>query len=523
LRLAAKLALQASKIVIKLLAYLLGMPVAVVAAVAVTFLLVILAFYGAMPYEAQAAPEKAVYEKAAEAVWPGAKSADGAEEAHRLTWGTLMAVDRYAGTAAGEVEPKITAEETARKLAPRFEYRESTVTIERKVTETVKQPDGSEKTVTRTETTTKKVLLLVKADTYRGVYTYSYKTVTLREGDAKVTKEVQDSVSFVPDWSRLIDVLKERSGGEAILEDAIACHNLGLAFDAGKETLAWLGDEEDVWITDAAGSWESDPSLPPPAGKFIWPAEGRVTSWFGPRIHPLYGDRRNHNGIDIAVSLGTPVRASADGVVRFAGWKGGFGLLVAIDHGGGVMTFYGHNSELLVKTGQRVSQGDVIALSGSTGDSTGPHIHFEVRVNGKPVDPVEIVAGAKRLAPDELAALFRRAGQQTGLDPGLIEAVAWAESGFDPDCRSEKGAIGLMQLMPETAKAMGCADPYDPEQNVLAGARYLKGLLNRFGRVEFALAAYNAGPSAVEKYHGIPPYPETQAYVAKVMRYCRGS
>lgn len=115
---------------------------------------------------------------------------------------------------------------------------------------------------------------------------------------------------------------------------------------------------------------------------FDWPVRGRISSRFGPR----WG--RMHEGLDIAVNTGTRVRAAADGVVRFAGWNGGYGYLVVIDHGRGIETRYAHNSRLQVKRGQRVSRGEVIALSGSTGNSTGPHVHFEIRQNGKPVDPL---------------------------------------------------------------------------------------------------------------------------------------
>lgn len=120
---------------------------------------------------------------------------------------------------------------------------------------------------------------------------------------------------------------------------------------------------------------------------FIWPVRGVISSPFGPRIHPIYGIPSFHTGIDIAVPEGTAVRAAAGGVVTFSGWQEGFGLLVTIDHGNGYETYYGHLSKLLVTAGQSVSAGDVIALSGNTGLSTGPHLHFEVRYLGTPVDP----------------------------------------------------------------------------------------------------------------------------------------
>ncbi|MGE1063182.1 peptidoglycan DD-metalloendopeptidase family protein [Megasphaera paucivorans] len=123
------------------------------------------------------------------------------------------------------------------------------------------------------------------------------------------------------------------------------------------------------------------------SGRFIWPVNGVITSPFGYRNHPIFGRQILHSGIDIGVDSGTPVHAADSGVVVEAGWLGGYGYAVVIDHGNGLSTLYGHNSSLNVSAGQSVSQGQVIAYSGSTGNSTGPHVHFEVRANGDPVDP----------------------------------------------------------------------------------------------------------------------------------------
>jgi soluble lytic murein transglycosylase-like protein len=114
-------------------------------------------------------------------------------------------------------------------------------------------------------------------------------------------------------------------------------------------------------------------------------------------------------------------------------------------------------------------------------------------------------------------ALIARSGAQEGVDPALLEAVIAKESAFDAHAKSAAGAMGLMQLMPQTAAAFGVTDPYDPAQNVRGGARYLRQLLNRFGDVRLALAAYNAGPGAIERYAGIPPYEETRTYVGQVL------
>ena len=120
----------------------------------------------------------------------------------------------------------------------------------------------------------------------------------------------------------------------------------------------------------------------PSAGGLIWPLNGPITSSFGPR----WG--RMHEGIDISVGTGTSVVAAASGTVLVAGWSGGYGVLIVIDHGNGLATAYAHNSSATVSPGQSVTQGQLVAYSGNTGHSTGPHLHFEVRVNGSPVNPL---------------------------------------------------------------------------------------------------------------------------------------
>ncbi|MEP6869999.1 MAG: M23 family metallopeptidase [Novosphingobium sp.] len=123
------------------------------------------------------------------------------------------------------------------------------------------------------------------------------------------------------------------------------------------------------------------PSQMPIASRFM-------TSGFGMRAHPLLGEYRMHSGVDLAAPIGTAIRAPSDGVVSSAQWRGGYGLFVALEHGGGVETRYGHMSHLNVAAGQQVRKGETIGFVGSTGLSTGPHLHYEMRINGQAVNPV---------------------------------------------------------------------------------------------------------------------------------------
>jgi len=121
----------------------------------------------------------------------------------------------------------------------------------------------------------------------------------------------------------------------------------------------------------------------------IWPVNGPITSGFGSRTAPLTGGSEAHQGIDIASGLGIPVVATADGTVVQSGWSGGYGNLVQINHGNGIETLYGHNSQLAVSVGQTVKKGQLISYVGSTGISTGPHVHYEIRENGVAVNPIK--------------------------------------------------------------------------------------------------------------------------------------
>ena len=151
-----------------------------------------------------------------------------------------------------------------------------------------------------------------------------------------------------------------------------------------------LQRQSDSLASQLRGRQSGQALVPSGHGVLSVPIPGApITSGFGPRVHPIYGDVRMHTGIDFGASSGTPIRAAADGVVVSAGPLGGYGNATVIDHGNGLATLYGHQSSIAVAPGQRVRRGQVIGYVGCTGLCTGPHLHFEVRVRGTPVDPMQ--------------------------------------------------------------------------------------------------------------------------------------
>lgn len=128
--------------------------------------------------------------------------------------------------------------------------------------------------------------------------------------------------------------------------------------------------------------------VPRSAGSYIYPVNGPITSYYGYRVHPIRGTTRLHTGLDFGVGYGVPILAADNGVVIHSGWYGGYGNTVILDHGGGYTTLYAHASSLAVRTGQTVRQGQMVSKVGSTGMSTGPHLHFEVRYHGNPINPL---------------------------------------------------------------------------------------------------------------------------------------
>lgn len=177
------------------------------------------------------------------------------------------------------------------------------------------------------------------------------------------THNGQGGPSVQPNAAELKNLVQELKAAVVEREDSL--HNLKVAVAEKKERLA------------------ATPS--------IWPANGEVTSRFGWRNSPWGGGGDWHPGIDIANDVGTPITAAADGSVVSSSWFGGYGNMIELDHGNGIVTIYGHNSQNLVTAGQQVKKGQVIAYMGSTGYSTGPHVHYEIRVNGTAVNPASFL------------------------------------------------------------------------------------------------------------------------------------
>jgi len=168
---------------------------------------------------------------------------------------------------------------------------------------------------------------------------------------------------------------------------------------ADVELLKWTDGKEMIWINGDSVGGETSQGM-------RMPVNGRVTSGFGSRFHPILGYVRMHAGLDLAARYGSPIVAAADGRVVSAGWSGGYGNLVRIAHAGGIQTMYGHMSRIVAQSGGLVRQGQLIGYVGSTGLSTGPHLHYEVLKNGRPVNPtsVKLAAAPAQLQGEKLHA-----------------------------------------------------------------------------------------------------------------------
>ncbi|MCB1246927.1 MAG: M23 family metallopeptidase, partial [Acidimicrobiia bacterium] len=222
---------------------------------------------------------------------------------------------------------------------------------------------------------------------------------TLVDAEAQEEAEVKLTEAQLASESDRLDVVTSD------LEDTIAALSEQRAVLAARaaqqrDRLDAIDDEIDHFETEITALEREEASIraaidaaaspaPSGSGRLIRPVPGAISSGFGPRIHPIYGTSKMHNGVDMNARMGDPIKAAGSGTVILAGVKGGYGNAVMIDHGGGMVTLYGHQSKLGVSVGQHVDRGEVIGWVGSTGLSTGPHLHFEVRINGTPRNPVD--------------------------------------------------------------------------------------------------------------------------------------
>jgi murein DD-endopeptidase MepM/ murein hydrolase activator NlpD len=184
--------------------------------------------------------------------------------------------------------------------------------------------------------------------------------------------------------------------------------SLGQLVYAGMDRVARADIELMKWTDGRSIIWVNADGVGGDASQMIkMPVQGRLTSGFGERFHPILGYERFHAGLDLAAAAGTPIVAAADGKVMSAGWTGGYGQAVEIAHAGGIETKYGHMSRIAAYAGEVVHRGDIIGYVGSTGLSTGPHLHFEVMKNGRPVNPLSVKSiqgGAGQLEGAKLVA-----------------------------------------------------------------------------------------------------------------------
>jgi murein DD-endopeptidase MepM/ murein hydrolase activator NlpD len=203
---------------------------------------------------------------------------------------------------------------------------------------------------------------------------------------AEAMQAAQDAEDLEAELTAELDQLREQSTVQLQLkaeaESRIAKWEAELSAYAAEDD----GIRQLIADSSAAALSAPIPAEPSSLG-FQWPIVGTVTSEYGYRIHPVYGTRKLHSGMDISAPRGTPIAATSGGVVISSGWRGGYGNTVIVDHGGGVSSLYAHMSQLGVSVGQAVNRGDAVGLVGATGTATGNHLHFEIRENGSATNP----------------------------------------------------------------------------------------------------------------------------------------
>lgn len=303
---------------------------------------------------------------------------DNRENSKEIQWSHLYAIMAFHNmTDNKELDEKL-LNDVANSFISTFKYETNTIKIET----TTKDENENESTETKEETQ----IILVESDTIFGHYKYNYEEKTTNENNTKTTKKVFVNEELIGEkYERLRNYLKEklRVKDDDLDNDTEIIIQAANGYYGGQENTGWLtGDSStSTIITDGKGLI--------PTGMFTWPIPGytNITSHFGMRVHPITGVYKLHSGTDVGAPIGANFVAMADGTVTNASYNSSYGNMVMINHGNGIVTLYAHGSELLVKTNQVVEKGQAVLKVGSTGYSTGPHAHFEVRINGNFANP----------------------------------------------------------------------------------------------------------------------------------------
>lgn len=246
--------------------------------------------------------------------------------------------------------------------------------------------------------------VLLEAEDFWDLLSRGYVLRRILQSDVELVEAIKEDQQAVQEYQAALEEQEQKRAG-LVREQAAATREAANIKDEHSRILRDIKDERAVYeqklaeleqnskqITDLIRSAQRTPKGQARLsqvwrGRFIAPVSGEITSNFGMRFHPILKQYRQHTGVDIASPSGTTIKAAAGGDVIYSGWFGAYGNTVIIDHGGGMTTVYGHCSRILARAGQTVKQGQAIARVGSTGWSTGPHLHFEVRKDGVPVKP----------------------------------------------------------------------------------------------------------------------------------------
>lgn len=242
--------------------------------------------------------------------------------------------------------------------------------------------------------------VLFEAENIREFMNHVFYLNLILEGDRRIVQELNEKKAEKERYklkieAKIEDIANKRSRVKAKMQEisdakqskAQLLNKISRDAELAQKQLEEL-EEESKRIEAEIRRMQGRYKGPAWRGRFLKPVDGTIRSGFGMRRHPIFHIVKMHTGVDIAAGYGTPIRAGGNGMVIFTGWRGGYGLTVIIDHGERLSTLYAHLSRIAVADGQVVEAGQIIGYVGSTGYSTGPHLHFEVRVNGTPVDPL---------------------------------------------------------------------------------------------------------------------------------------